>query len=141
MKNLRVRRQIRRGSGVRSFLRRAGRKRAQRAQSGARGGRNGPWFEGVDALCVPLRPAASFHFQLTAVADKQCGGLQIRVDVGALPTRRAILSKAAWTQSQQPTSARGVEELHGWVAAPAAVPNLLRTSLNCAIAHRAAHSR
>ena len=44
----------------------------------------------VLALCVPLRLTASFHFHFTAVADKQCGGLQIRVDVGALPTRRAI---------------------------------------------------
>lgn len=32
---------------------------------------------------------SSLHKEQTAVADKQCGGLQTRVDVGALPTRRA----------------------------------------------------
>lgn len=43
-------------------------------------------------------------FNNTAVADKQCGGLQTRVDVGALPTRRANfkveqlsrLQRASW---------------------------------------------
>jgi hypothetical protein len=29
----------------------------------------------------------------TEVADKQCGGLQTRVDVGALPTLRAIYKR------------------------------------------------
>lgn len=45
-------------------------------------------------LCVPARLTASIQiFNNTAVADKECGGPQTRVDVGALPTRRAIFQR------------------------------------------------
>jgi len=67
-------------------------------------------------VCVVLRSLCScaadrlnsIFFNNTAVADKQCGGLQTRVDVGALPARRAILSAAAWTHESAAKRTRGV---------------------------------
>jgi hypothetical protein len=47
----------------------------------------------LGSLCSSAADRLILFFQHTAVADKQCGGLQIRVDVGALPTRRAIFQK------------------------------------------------
>ena len=108
MKDLRVRRQRwsdelhpARGSGVRSLL--ADRSSFQRTICHPRARSAALWcvtlWERVVIGRLRVLEWQNVNFSNTEVADKQCGGLQTRVDVGALPTLRAIYKRASVSET------------------------------------------
>ncbi len=103
------------------------------------------------ALCVPLRLTASSYFfqhgggrqaMRRTPNPRRCGSVtHPPCHFSKWCNRLDCTFRFGQASGLPHIRARGVEELHGRVAAPAAVPSLLRPSLNCAIAQGAAHSR